>query len=154
MGELRAVTSRLRSAVDPVALGEFAGRTAKTAADDTVARHLGGDRAFSGMKRSTPLDTEQTATAAGVTLTMTPVALWTLADSGVRRSGVILPKSDRRRSRGRAAAVRTPRGFRALSRYRAGQFRGFRLLDDVERRLDTDVVDDVDRELGDRLEQV
>jgi len=149
---LTDVTVDLQAALIDDELRHTAGRTAKETAHDVAAARLGSDRSFSGFRRKIVAKAGYDLTATGVALNLRPEGIWNLADKGVRRSGVILPKKGRRRRRaGHRPAVRTPRGFRYVSRYRAGQWRGWNILDELEERLNVDVAEAIDDHLIERF---
>lgn len=94
-GSLRAVTMA----------GGMAGKAASLAA---ASSDLGGDRAFSGMKRRTALGAgfDQVGSTK-VQINYRPAGLWKLAESGRRSGKIIRPR--------RARALFTPDGPRARS---------------------------------------
>lgn len=88
----------------------------KTAALKAAAADLGGDRAFSGLRRKAPLGAGYDTRGTEAVINFRPAGLWRLADQGRRRSGVIAP-----RKRGGRRAVLTPDGPRARSSYRSSR---------------------------------
>lgn len=105
-----------------------AGAAAKKSALRAAEGSLGGDRAFSGMRRKARLNAGYDDAGQGqVRINFRPAGLWILADKGRRESGPIKPRARR--------AVMTPFGPRASSTY--GPSRGLNTL--------TDAVDDAQR---------
>lgn len=114
--------------VDPAAVRRVVnagGKAGKEAALKAAADSLGGDRAFSGMRRKTALGAGYDEVGGSeVAINFRPAGLWKLAESGRRRSGKIVP-----RRRGGKRALLTPAGPRASSSY--GPSRGLRTFTDA-----------------------
>lgn len=117
---------RLESLTDPPALHRVrtaAGNAVKESTLQVAAADLGGDRAFSGMRRRTPLRAGfDIAAGSEVRLNLRPAGLWILADKGRQRSGKIYPRKGETRGRKGTGTVKgrallTPHGFRASSTY-------------------------------------
>jgi hypothetical protein len=72
------------------------GMAGKESALEAASRDLGGDRAFSGMRRKVKLGVgfDQTGPTE-ITINFRPGGLWTLAQQGRRSSGPIRPKRKR-----------------------------------------------------------
>lgn len=116
MNELSAFAARLEKVTDPAALRRIAdkgGLAGKKAALEAASADLGGDRAFSGLRRKAPLGVGYDVDGATVHINFRPAGLWRLAEQGRRSSGTIQP-----RRRGGRRAVLTPLGPRAGSSYR------------------------------------
>lgn len=106
------------------AMARKAGEAAKKSALKAASDDLGGDRAFSGMRRKARLNAGYDDAGEGlVQINFRPAGLWMLAQQGRRSSGQIRP-----RGRGRRA-LRTPLGPRAASSY--GPSRGLNTFDDA-----------------------
>lgn len=124
-GELADFARRMNQIADgDVAkrIAAKAGMAAKKSALKAASDSLGGDRAFSGMRRKTRLNAGYDAAGPGqIKVNFRPAGLWKLADKGRRSSGTIRPRSKQ--------AVLTPRGPRRTSSY--GRSRGLNTLEDA-----------------------
>lgn len=124
MDELADFGRRLSTLTDSAATGRIAnkaGMAGKKAAMDAAADDLGGDRAFSGMRRRVQLSAGYDDAGQGrVQINFRPVGLWKLAEAGRRRSGPIYPRAGSRKGLGvtKGRAVRTPEGPRARSSFK------------------------------------
>jgi hypothetical protein len=114
-----AKLSRLTDAAAVSALCRAAGKAGQEAVEKAATDSLGGDRAFSNMRRRSQLSVDVDVDASSVTLDFVPGGLWRLAEQGRRGSGTIRAR--------RGEAVRTPLGPRARSSW--GQSRGLRTAD-------------------------
>jgi hypothetical protein len=94
--ELAAFGAKLERITDPGRLTrivEAGGLAGKKAALEAASRDLGGDRAFSGLRRKAPLGAGYDRSGpTSVVINFRPAGLWVLADRGRRTGGVILPK--------------------------------------------------------------
>ena len=135
MGELVDFGQRLSNLTDSASLARIvakAGAAGKKSALDAAAKDLGGDRRFSGMRRSAALTVGYDAAGSKVQLNFR--GPWKLAEEGRRSSGPILPKR-----RGGRRAVLTPQGPRARSSYKRAPR--------TAKRTYTDAVRDAQREV-------
>lgn len=129
---------------------EVLGAAGKRAALEEIEADLGADRTFSGWRRPVPIKARYDVTGrATVEISMFPEGLVRLLDEGRRRTRKIIPKATRRRRKGRRPAVITTRGLRYSATSRPS--RGHHTLTRIERRLDTDVLDEFDAHLYRRL---
>jgi hypothetical protein len=135
--ELAAFGTKLEKIVSGPAIRRVVaagGRAGKESALEAAAADLGGDRAFSGMRRKAPLGAGyDDGGGTSVTLNFRPAGLWRLASQGRRSSGVIKP---RRRGGKRALAGN---GFGPVSASRYGRSRGLSTYDDAVKKAQTTV---------------
>jgi hypothetical protein len=135
--ELAAFGNKVEKILDKGSLSRIVnagGMAGKKAALEAAARDLGGDRAFSGMRRKAPLGAGfDHSGGTQVTLNFRPAGLWRLASQGRRSSGVI---NARKRGGKRALAGS---GFGPVARSRYGRSRGLDTYDDAVRKSQTEV---------------
>lgn len=105
-----------------------AGVAGKKAALDALTADLGGDRAFSGMRRKAKLNVGFEVEGFAARMNFRPGGLWVLAEQGRRSAGTIRP-----RRRGGKKALLTPAGPRASSSY--GPSRGLGTFSSGVRRI-------------------
>lgn len=133
---LEDVGRDIATIVDPQAVKRMlnaGGRAGKEAALKAAEADLGGDRAFSGMRRKVPLGAGfDDAGGTQVEINFRPAGLWRLAQAGRRSSGTIRP-----RRRGGRRALLTPAGPRASSSY--GPSRGLGTFDTAVDRAQREV---------------
>jgi hypothetical protein len=135
VGELAAFGAKLQKITDPATLKrvvEAGGKAGKEAALDAASRDLGGDRAFSGMRRKAPLGAgyDQSGSTS-VVINFRPAGLWRLATAGRQSSGVIRPR------RGKQALAGN--GFGPVRASRYGRSRGLNTFDDAVKKAQTTV---------------
>lgn len=158
--ELTAFAHRLEQVTDPDALRRIVtagGRAGKEAAEDVARRDLGGDRAFSGLRRKVPLNaTARNEGDSLVRIGFSPAGLWMLAEKGRTKSGQIWRRGQRTTKSGRvvsfrgkrssatsfaegehAPAVLTPYGPRARSSYKRS--RGLNTFTDAVKQAQREV---------------
>lgn len=131
--ELAEFGRRIEQITDDSAIDRIlskAGAAGKKAALDAAAKSLGGDRAFSGMRRRVALSAGYDTAGHEVTVNFRPAGLWRLAQAGRHASGPIRPRRGHR-------AVLTPAGPRARSSYRPS--RGLGTFDDAASQAGRDV---------------
>jgi hypothetical protein len=123
--ELPALSRDLQRLLDDLEpLQHAVGQFAKTEALDQAARDLGADRAFSGWRRKVALGAGYDL-GTPVVINLRPAGLWSLAETGRRRTKKIKPRNGR--------AVRTPKGLRKSSTSRPS--RALRTISTVEQNI-------------------
>jgi hypothetical protein len=134
-GELAAFGAKLERITNPAILArvvEAGGKAGKEAALEAASRDLGGDRAFSGMRRKAPLGAGYDKSGAtSVTINFRPAGLWRLASQGRSSSGVIRPLKGKRALAGN--------GFGPVRSSRYGRSRGLNTFDDAVKKAQTTV---------------
>lgn len=123
--ELPALSRDLQRLLDDLEpLQHAVGQFAKAEALKAAGRDLGADRAFSGWRRKVSLGAGYDL-GRPVVVNLRPAGLWTLAETGRRRTRKITPRDGR--------ALRTPKGLRRSSTSRPS--RALRTVTAVERNI-------------------
>lgn len=119
--ELVDFGKRVSKIVDPAVVKRIVmagGLAGKEAALDAASKDLGGDRAFSGLRRKVSLGAGfDDVGNSQIRINFRPAGLWKLAESGRRAGKPIYPRGGSRRGKGviYGRAVSTPQGPRARS---------------------------------------
>lgn len=128
--ELPALSRDLQRLLDLEPLQHELGQFAKKEALDQAGRDLGADRAFSGWQRKVVLGAGYDL-GNPVVLNLRPAGMWTLAETGRRRTKKILPRRGNK-------AVRTPQGLRKSSTSKPSK--ALRTVSKVEQNVDVGIV--------------
>ena len=153
MSELDSLRRSLTALVDQSAidaLKHVAGKAGKDAALDVIARDLGSDRAFGGMRRQVPLKVGYDVEAGpSMTFNLTPAGLWVLADKGRRRPRRAYSRRRRDRAGRRGGKMVILYGFRISA---APSFwRGFGSIDTATVDIGKAAFAAIDREMTMRV---
>ena len=134
---LSSFGDKVAKVVEPAAVKRVVmagGMAGKKASLEAASSDLGGDRAFSGMRRQVSLGVGfDDLGGTSIRLNFRPVGLWMLAERGRRGSGTIRP----RRSGGKRAVTPAAGVARASSRW--GPSRGLKTYTEAVKKSQTQV---------------